>query len=185
MSTPVQAARWERRKSGLGVLAAGLMVAVQDELYARLAEAGHTQLTHLHGAVIAHLDEEGIRATELARRSGRHKQVIGRLVDELETLGYVERRPDHSDRRGKLVAPTSRGLEVMRLSDQIITNIERRLARQLGDTTWNDFRTTLLSIVHSLQERPRAAPANTPTGGAHPEPVPLVPVEESVQRGRT
>src|ERR671915_1888192 len=100
------------RESGLGTLAARLLFAIQDELYERLEQAGHGELTYLHGAVIAHLDESGTRATELARRSGRHKQVIGRLVDELEELGYVERRPEVDDRRGKLVVPTSRGLEL-------------------------------------------------------------------------
>ena len=34
-------------------------------------------------AVLAYLDEDGVRATELARLSGRHKQIVG-AVDELE-----------------------------------------------------------------------------------------------------
>jgi DNA-binding MarR family transcriptional regulator len=141
---------WERRQSGLGILAARLMVAVQRELYERLAEEGYRDLTYLHGAVIAHLDEGGTRATELARRSGRHKQVIGRLVDELEDLGYVERRPDPADRRGKLVVPTPRGVRLMRLSDAIIAEIERRQARKLGKVEFERFRTTMQTIVASL-----------------------------------
>jgi DNA-binding MarR family transcriptional regulator len=153
MSMSKHHSRWERRRSGLGILAARLMVAIQEELYRRLAEAGHEQLTHLHGAVIAHLDEGGTRATELATRSGRHKQVIGRLVDELEALGYVERRPEDVDRRGKLVVPTSRGLDVMRLSDEIVADIERRLARMLGKAAWEDFRTRLLAVVDSLSQQ--------------------------------
>lgn len=144
---------WERRRSGLGILAARLMVAVQRELYSRLAEAGYRDLTYLHGAVIAHLDEGGTRATEIARRSGRHKQVIGRLVDELESLGYVRRRPDPDDRRGKLVVPTERGIEVMRMSDAIIADIERRQARELGKGEYERFRKTLLAVVGSLSAR--------------------------------
>ncbi len=67
----------------------------------------------------AFLDREGTRATDLARLSGRHKQVITTLVDELTELGYVERRPDPDDRRAKLVVPTERGLDAMRRSDAI------------------------------------------------------------------
>jgi DNA-binding MarR family transcriptional regulator len=141
---------WERRQSGLGILAARLLFAIQDELYARLEEAGHGELTRLHGAVIAHLDEEGTRATELARRSGRHKQIIGRIVDELEVLGYVERRPEPADRRAKLVVPTKRGRDVMRLSDEIIFDIERRQAELQGDATYDDFKRTLRAVVDSL-----------------------------------
>jgi DNA-binding MarR family transcriptional regulator len=138
------------RERGLGVLAARLLFAVQDELYARLEEAGHGQLTRLHGAVIAYLDDEGTRATELARRSGRHKQVIGRIVDELEVLGYVERRPEAGDRRAKLVVPTQRGREVIRLSDEIIADIEQRQADVLGKAAYEDFREKLGAVVDSL-----------------------------------
>ena len=138
------------RASGLGILAARLLFAVQDELYARLEEAGHTELTRLHGAVVAHLDEEGTRATELARRSGRHKQIIGRIVDELEQLGYVERRPEQHDRRAKLVVPTERGREVMRLSDQIILDLERRQAAALGEKEYDVFKQALRGVVDSL-----------------------------------
>jgi DNA-binding MarR family transcriptional regulator len=138
------------RESGLGVLAVRLLFAVQDELYARLEEAGHGQVTRLHGAVIAYLDEEGTRATELARRSGRHKQIIGRIVDELGELGYVERRPEQADRRAKLVVPTARGRELMRLSDEIIRDIERRQAAAVGKKKYDEFKQTLRAVVDSL-----------------------------------
>jgi DNA-binding MarR family transcriptional regulator len=149
------------RASGLGILAARLLFAVQDELYARLEDAGHRRLTRLHGAVIAHLDEEGTRATELARRSGRHKQIVGRIVDELEELGYVERRPERNDRRAKLVVPTDRGREVMRLSDEIILDLERRQAAALGENEYEAFKHALRAVVDSLTlsaelERPEA-----------------------------
>jgi DNA-binding MarR family transcriptional regulator len=146
---------------GLGVLAARLLFAIQDELYACLARAGHGELTRLHGAVIAHVDEDGTRATELARRSGRHKQVIGRIVDELEQLGYVERRPERADRRAKLVVPTERGREAMRLSDEIVADIERRLADVHGKAAYAGFKQTLRAIVESLV-RPEESVSSKP-----------------------
>jgi DNA-binding MarR family transcriptional regulator len=142
--------RSPKRESGLGILAARLLFAVQDELYERLAEAGYGDLTRLHGAVIAHLDRDGTRATELARRSGRHKQVIGRIVDELEALGYVERCPDEDDRRAKLIVPTKRGRDAMRLSDEIIGEIERRQAGELGKGDYAEFKRALEAVVESL-----------------------------------
>jgi DNA-binding MarR family transcriptional regulator len=154
MDSTSHRARRRPREPGLGILAAGLLFAVQDELYARLEQTGHGQLTRLHGAVIAHLDEEGTRATELARRSGRHKQVIGRIVDELEVLGYVERCPEEGDRRAKLVVPTERGREAMRLSDEIIADIERKQADALGKPAYEDFRQKLRAVVDSLTQRP-------------------------------
>jgi DNA-binding MarR family transcriptional regulator len=152
MTTADTRSREEERGAGLGILAARLLFAIQDELYERLEEAGHGELTRLHGAVIAHLDEEGTRATELARRSGRHKQIIGRIVDELEELGYVERHPEERDRRAKLVVPTERGREVMRLSDEIIRDIERRQADVQGAAAYTQFKQSLRAVVDSLTQ---------------------------------
>jgi DNA-binding MarR family transcriptional regulator len=140
----------------LGILAARLLFAVQDQLYARLAEAGYGDLTRLHGAVIAHLDEDGTRATELARRSGRHKQVIGRIVDELEELGYVVRRPEPADRRAKLVVPTARGRKVMRFSDEVIAEIEQRASVAVGSATFSEFMRSLHAVVDALTHGPDA-----------------------------
>jgi DNA-binding MarR family transcriptional regulator len=131
----------------LGVLASRLLFSLQDEQFARLAEAGYDDLHPRHGSVLAFLDEDGIRATELARLSGRHKQVIGRLVDELEQLGYVERRPDPADRRAKLIYPTERGLDQVRLGDEIIADVEARHAREAGAKTYAQFRDVLRAVV--------------------------------------
>jgi DNA-binding MarR family transcriptional regulator len=131
----------------LSVLASQLLLSLQEELFTRLAEEGYDDLHPRHGAVLAYLDEDGIRSTELARLSGRHKQIVGRLVDELEDLGYVERRADPADRRAKLVVPTERGLEAMRLADGIVAEIERRHAEAAGGRTYAEFRNVLRSIV--------------------------------------
>jgi DNA-binding MarR family transcriptional regulator len=131
----------------LGVLASRLDLIVQEELFARLAEQGHAELHPRHGAVLAYLDEDGIRASELARLTARHKQVVGRLVDELEALGYIERRPDPEDRRAKLIVPTKRGLDQMRLGDQIVAEIEHRHAQAAGSRTYAQFRDVLRGVV--------------------------------------
>ena len=131
----------------LGVLASRLLFAVQDEMFARLAEAGHDRLRPQHGSVLAFLDEEGSRATELARRSGQHKQVIGKLLDELEQLGYVERRPDPQDRRAKLVVPTARGRDEMRRSDAIVDQIAARHRAEIGDLAFSEFLRTLVDVT--------------------------------------
>jgi DNA-binding MarR family transcriptional regulator len=131
----------------LGVLASRFLFSLQDELFSKLAEAGYGDLHPRHGSVLAYLDEDGIRATELARLSGRHKQIIGRMVDELEELGYVERRPDPEDRRAKLIFPTERGLDQVRLGDEIVAEIEARHAKEIGAKPYAQFRDVLRGVV--------------------------------------
>jgi DNA-binding MarR family transcriptional regulator len=145
----------ERRDAGtdLGVLAGRLLFSVQGELFDRLHRAGFADIAPRHGAVLAHLRAGGSRATELARLSGQHKQVIGKHVDELAALGYVERRPDPDDRRAKLVVPTDRGRAQMRAADAIMAEIAERHRRALGAPAYDRFVADFRSVV----EQQRAA----------------------------
>ncbi|MFJ2645627.1 MarR family winged helix-turn-helix transcriptional regulator [Streptomyces sp. NPDC087420] len=144
-----------RRDPDLGVLAGRLLFAVQRELFATLAAQGFADLHPRHGAVLAYLDAGGVRATELSRLSGQHKQVIGTMIDELEGLGYVERRPDPADRRAKLISPTERGLSQMRAADRIMADIQERHARRVGREAFAGFKAILVDVTEH-QRRPRS-----------------------------
>jgi DNA-binding MarR family transcriptional regulator len=154
--------RSERKRvdPDLGVLAGRLLFAVQEELFATLADQGHPRLRPQHGAVLAYLDAEGSRATELARASGQHKQVVGKVIDELEALGYVERRPDPDDRRAKLVVPTPLGLDEMQRSDAVVAAIERRHAEAIGADAYAGFK----RLLRETTERQRAWRASGQAG---------------------
>lgn len=103
-----------------------------SELFASLHAAGHGGLRSKHGAVLANLDERGTRLTTLARRAEIGTSAMGELVDELEQLGYVERRPDPRDRRAKLVVPTPAGVDALERAFTAIGKIEAAYARLLG-----------------------------------------------------
>ncbi|MFE6970685.1 MarR family winged helix-turn-helix transcriptional regulator [Isoptericola sp. NPDC057653] len=135
----------------LGVLAGRLLFAVQGALFGRLAAEGFDDLRPQHGAVLAWIEADGSRATELAQRSGQHKQVIGKLVDELEALGYVERHPDPDDRRAKLVVPTPRGRRQMARSDAIVADVERELADAVGAARYASFDAGLREVVEAAR----------------------------------
>ncbi|WP_219508170.1 MarR family winged helix-turn-helix transcriptional regulator [Nonomuraea ceibae] len=124
----------------IGVLSSRVLFRLQRELFSTLAEQGHPRLRPRHGAVLAYLNEEGSRATDLAALSGQHKQVVGTLVDELVELGYVERQPDPADRRAKLIVPTRKGLDEMARSDAIVAAIEDRYAKAVGEETYAEFK---------------------------------------------
>lgn len=133
--------------SDVGVLSAHLLSAFQKELFTRLAEAGHEHLRPRHGAIMAYISADGTRASELSERSGQHKQVVGTLIDELERLGYVTRRPDPADRRAKLVVPTELGRDQMVQAARIISDIEARFARQVGRERFAAFKEVFAEIA--------------------------------------
>lgn len=131
----------------LGVLAGRLLFAAQGELFLRLQALGFDDIKPRHGAVLAYLQDEGIRATELARIAGMHKQVIGTLVDELTALGYVERQNDPADRRAKLVYPTERGRAQMTSADQIMEEMQVRHAQRLGEDVYAEFKRAFVEVT--------------------------------------
>jgi DNA-binding MarR family transcriptional regulator len=130
----------KRDEPDLGVLSGRTLFGLQHELFAKLAEQGHPAVRPRHGAVLAYLDDEGSRATDLAAQSGRHKQVITTLVDELVELGYVERQPDPADRRAKLIVPTAKGRDHMAKSDAVIADMEAAHARAVGEQAYAEFK---------------------------------------------
>lgn len=134
----------------LGVLAAGLLVGIEREVFRRTAAAGFDDLRPRHGAVLAYLDEDGLRLSDLAQISGRNKQTIAAIVDELESLGYLRRVDDAADRRAKLIVPTERGRQRLRLGDDIVADIERRHEAQLGRATYATFTQALRLITAEM-----------------------------------
>ncbi|MEC9431708.1 MAG: MarR family transcriptional regulator [Pseudomonadota bacterium] len=58
-------------------------------------------------------DGEGLLQTELARRLDVGKVTVGGLIDRLESAGFVQRKPDRSDRRAKRIVITQSGREVL------------------------------------------------------------------------
>jgi DNA-binding MarR family transcriptional regulator len=145
----------KRSNPDIGILTGRLLFAIQDELFERLAEEGHEALRPRHGAVLAYLDAEGSRATDLAELSGRHKQNIGVVIDELEALGYVTRAPDPSDRRAKLVVPTALGRDEMTQSDAIVREIEDRHAQNMAPGEYATFRELLIRVERAQRGRKR------------------------------
>jgi DNA-binding MarR family transcriptional regulator len=121
--------------------------AISDELYARLHEMGHGGIRPAHGCVFGFIDRGGgVRLTALADRSGLTKQAVGEAVADLERLGYVERVPDPSDGRAKIIRLTEHGGQAAAAAEEIFADIERRFAAEVGDERLEAFRDTLRRI---------------------------------------
>lgn len=84
-----------------------------------------------HTALFPHIDLDGTRVTELAARLEVSKQAVGQLVNELEAMGLIERRPDPRDGRAKLVyfAGGAAGIEQ---GMNALVQVERDLADAIG-----------------------------------------------------
>lgn len=100
-----------------------------------------------HSAVFAQIDPQGSRLTDLARRAGMTPQSMGELVDELEQLSYVVRRPDPSDRRAKLIVLTQKGKACVAAGVATIEDLETDLTDRLGEQGHRQLRALLVKLL--------------------------------------
>ncbi|MEV6414494.1 MarR family winged helix-turn-helix transcriptional regulator [Kribbella sp. NPDC051718] len=100
-----------------------------------------------HSAVFAQISPRGSRLSTLARGANMSPQAMGELVDELEELGYVERRPDPSDRRAKLIMLTPRGHDCIAAGIATIQGIETRIDQILGPEGHTELRRLLAELL--------------------------------------
>jgi DNA-binding MarR family transcriptional regulator len=103
-----------------------------------------------HTSLFPHVDKEGTRLTELARRLGVTKQAAGQLVSDLETLGVLERVDDERDGRAKLVRFTRAGLEALNHGLTVLRGIEDDLEKTLGKAKMRQLHEALLVVVDQL-----------------------------------
>ena len=137
----------------IGQLLTQLTRVFQTELFERLVAAGLEDARVPHTHVIAYIKAEGSRLTELAGHARMTLAAMSELVDDLERLGIVERRPDPSDGRAKLICLTDAGWDAMRTARRIIAEIEAEYAERVGVKRFEAAAQTLDMLLRGLTTR--------------------------------
>ncbi|MCW2809972.1 MAG: MarR family transcriptional regulator [Friedmanniella sp.] len=105
---------------------------IEQRVLARLRESGY-EITAAQGRVFARIGPDGTRLTELADSAQVTKQTAGFLVDQLVRGGYVERVPDPSDARARLVRMLPRGRLVQERAREVEDEVTAEWTRHLGE----------------------------------------------------
>lgn len=142
----------ESRPRNLGVLLREPFRIGSELLHERFAERGHPEVRAPHGNVLQFLDDEGTRVSTLAQRAQITKQSMAELVAHLERHGYVERIPDPSDRRAKLVRATPRGGEVYALAREFVAELDASWTERLGPEKMRRLRLLLEELNDVVSE---------------------------------
>ncbi len=95
-----------------------------------LAARGSLSASHVH--ITRHLALEGSRLTDLARRANLTKQAMGKLVEQCEAWGLVERLEDPRDARAKRIVFTAVGLLWLRAFREAVAQTEDELRAAVG-----------------------------------------------------
>lgn len=148
------------QKSGAGRLGLGTLLRIPyqvlmgEVIEPALAAAGFgdIRVAHLQAMQALSMRPEGLRATELAAHARITKQSMGYLLDHLRAGGYVERAPDATDQRAKVVRLTPRGWALSRTIRETVLGVEAEWATRIGDERMKQLRAILEELVASFDQ---------------------------------
>jgi DNA-binding MarR family transcriptional regulator len=133
----------------------GLLLRLLHQHYAQdhdaaLRVAGFGDIRPTHANVFPFVPRDGISVSALAERALVRKQTMAQSVDELERLGYVDRRPNPSDRRSRLVFLTKRGAAVRPLTLRTADRVEKAWAALTSPKELEALRGSLLRLLTAV-----------------------------------
>ncbi len=117
-----------------------------------------------HLQVFGSIKADGSRLTELADSSGLSLSAMAELVDSLQGLGYLERRPDPADGRAKLVCLTETGRGAIGEGRRLIAGIEADWGEAIGERRFLELCDSLQALLDELDPDVRKGYR----AGAHP-----------------
>jgi DNA-binding MarR family transcriptional regulator len=122
-----------------------------QDIDAALREAGFDDIRPPHANVFPFVPPDGITVSELAELARVRKQTMAQAVDQLERLGYVERRPNPRDRRSRLVFLTERGAAVKPVTHATAARVEERWAELTSQEELEALRASLLHLMTEIR----------------------------------
>jgi DNA-binding MarR family transcriptional regulator len=123
-----------------------------QDIDAALREAGFDDIRPAHANVFPFVPADGITVSELAELARVRKQTMTQAVEQLERMGYVERRPNPRDRRSRLVLLTERGESVRPITHGAAERVEERWAELISPRELEGLRASLLHLLTELRE---------------------------------
>ena len=134
----------------IGLLLRLLYQQYSQDIEASLRAAGFGDLRPPHSNVFPFVPAGGITVSELAELARVRKQSMAEAVDQLERMGYVERRPNPRDRRSRLVFLTKRGESVKPVTHATAERVEQRWAALTSADELEALRASLLRLLTEL-----------------------------------
>ena len=115
---------------------------LENRILAAVNAAGF-DVTQAQARVLMRVDPDGTRLTVLAEAAQVTKQTAGFLVDQLEKAGYVERVPDPTDGRARLVRVTEKAQRAVPVANAEMARIEAEWEQHIGKRRMGQLREAL------------------------------------------
>lgn len=148
----------EEQYVNLGLLMFVGYRSMESRVLGALHEAGFQDMSAAKARVFERIGAQGTRLTDLAEQAQVTKQTAGSLVDQLEQAGYVERRPDPSDARARLICIAERGLAAVQVAAGVVAQVEEEWTQHLGERDTRHLRRILTRLREITDPYRRSGP---------------------------
>jgi DNA-binding MarR family transcriptional regulator len=113
----------------------------------RIHAAGYPDVTGGMIGLFRFAGVDGHRPTEIAVTARLSKQATNDMLRELERLGYVERHPDPTDGRARIIRLTTRGRALDTTVWTAGREVEQSWRSRFGAKQWTTFTAVLDRLV--------------------------------------
>lgn len=120
--------------------------ALEQRAFDAVVAAGITDITLAQARVAARIGPHGSRVSDLAEQARVTKQSAAFLVEQLEAAGYVERVPDPTDGRARLVRLTARARRLVQAADAEVQRVLAEWADHVGEERLRQMHETLRDL---------------------------------------
>jgi len=119
----------------------------REQMVERIHQAGHPDFTPAMIGLFRFASMDGRRPGEIAATARLSKQATNNMLGQLERLGYLDRRPDTSDGRGRVVRLTERGRALDATVIDSGRKVETSYRRRIGSQRWALFKEILSELI--------------------------------------
>ncbi len=130
----------------LGILLFVANRALEQRAFDAVVAAGMTDITLAQARIAARIAPDGSRVSDLAQQARVTKQSAASLVEQLEEAEYVERVPDPTDARARLVRLTPRLQRLAEVANAEVARVLAEWADHVGEDRLQQVHETLRDL---------------------------------------
>ena len=123
----------------------------ERRIWRELASRGYPEIRPSHSQVFANLGMGSVRVNELAERAQVTQQAMGKMLKELEQMGYIARDTDSKDKRAREIRLTERGIKLVTDSMDVVEEVRRHYDGKVGKAELANLEEALRTTVKKLE----------------------------------
>ncbi len=119
----------------------------------KLHALGYTDFKLSYMQFLGSVTEEGVTNNELAKRACVTKQAMSKVVNLLESEGYIYTKKNEADSRSNIICLSERGKALFSDLQECMHEVKTKLSAIVGEERWEQMIDTMVLLVEDLNKK--------------------------------